>query len=169
MICNWQLTLRIWSFVRKCERKSYEPLATVVERAMTDAKQMGLTPEKTLKKFKAKVTQKKTKWVKHHEEFRKKNQDALAETVDHPMIKLIRDEGHSVGLTDRELEASCLAAGMFLKKVDQQNVPDVVVGPCGDSLKFLKFRGGLHPCVLPSKKYLYILKGRTQVSLMTGN
>lgn len=138
-------------------------MAAVVERAMTDAKQMGLTAEKTHKKPKGKVTKKKTKWVKQHEEFRKKHQDALAETADHPMIKLIRDEGYSVGLTERELEASCLAVGLFLKKVDQQNIPDVVVGPCGDSLRFLKFRAALHPCVLPSKKYLYILKGRTQL------
>lgn len=145
-------------------------MAIVVDRAMADAKQMGLTAEKTQKKTKSKATSsnKKNKWVQQHEDFRKANKDALAKTADHPLIKLIRDEGHSAGLTDREVDASCLAAGMFLQKVDQQKIPEVLVGPCGDSLQFLKFRTGLHPCLLPSKKYVYILKGRTK-ELTTDN
>ena len=75
--------------------------------------------------------------------------------MQHPFSSVIKEQGSGIGLTEREIDASVLALALMGKK---NSLGKLLVAPVGDSLQFMKFRSQVHPCVLPSKKYLY-LKG----------
>lgn len=133
---------------------------------MSDAKKLQpkekggqLTDKRTEKKTKEKATKpisfedkKKApkKWENLHFAFRNKHFSTIKDYQERFAMKLLK--GMEMN-TEGEAEASCLKALLFLKKLDQERVPDVVVAPCGDSLRYLKFKSFLHPCMLPQKKY----------------
>ena len=95
------------------------------------------------------------KWREFHKSFIKKNNISDAD-LKHPLANVIKNQGPDIGLTEREIDASVLGLAFLAKRGP---LKQLYVGPVGDSLRFMKFRTQLHPCLLPSKKYLYLVNG----------
>ena len=92
------------------------------------------------------------KWRDYHANFVK--QHGLSPTdLQHPWTNVLKDQGKGIGLTEREIDASVLSLAQLAKKGP---LGKVLVAPVGDSLQFIKFRSQVHPCLLPSKKFLYL-------------
>lgn len=81
--------------------------------------------------------------------------------MQHPFASVIKEQGSSIGLTEREIDASVLALALLAKKGP---LGKMLVSPVGDSLQFMKFRSQVHPCVLPHKKMLYLSGNKAAVN-----
>ena len=92
------------------------------------------------------------KWRDYHSNFVKQH-DLSPSDLQHPFSSVIKERDKVIGLTEREIDASILALALMAKTAPLKNV---LVAPVGESLQFMKFRSQVRPCVLPSKKYLYL-------------
>ena len=106
---------------------------------------------------------KKPKWMDEHAKFRA-HHGLESGTSGHSVLRLVQESAESLSLSARELDAALLALTKGLQSSRLPLDPQCIVGNVGDSLKFLKFRSVLHPCLLPQKKYLYILNGKCFIS-----
>ena len=102
----------------------------------------------------------KVKWKEYHSNFVKANGLGKSD-LQHPFASIIKEQGGSIGLTEREIDASILAIALMAKKTTLGNL---LIAPVGDSLQFIKFRSQVHPCVLPSKKFLYLTRDKASVN-----
>lgn len=103
----------------------------------------------------------KLKWKDYHSKFVKVNGLGKSD-LEHPFASIIKEQGGSIGLTEREIDASILAIALMAKKTT--SLGSLLVAPVGDSLQFIKFRSQVHPCVLPSKKFLYLTRDKASVN-----
>ena len=114
-----------------------------------------------------KKTKKKCKWQEEHQQFRtSKGIDQLgrkAGQADHPCLKLVREEAPKV-LSEREADAALLRLGVQLSQNSGLTSSTCMVAPIGVSLSRLKFSAACHPCLLPKKKYLYLIDGKLCLS-----
>ena len=109
-------------------------------------------------------------WKKQHAAFKEKWKIADSEMKTRVQKALVQQKD-KLNLTEREVECAILKLALHMRKniknpVDQ----DCLVANIGDSLNYVRFNSTCHPCLLPTKKYLYIFQGHCFTnSNVTGN
>ena len=98
---------------------------------------------------------KKPKWMDEHAKFRA-HHGLESGTSGHSVLRLVQESAESLSLSARELDAALLALAKGLQSSRLPLDPQCIVGNV--------FRSVLHPCLLPQKKYLYILNGKCFIS-----
>ncbi|CAK9074637.1 unnamed protein product [Durusdinium trenchii] len=148
---------KIWQRIFACQKppESLEHILSVGLNAGIEDPRTG--DQKGSKKTKKKISE---KWRDYHSNFVKLNGLGKSD-LEHPFAGVIKEQGGRIGLTEREIDASILAIALMAKKT---TLPKLLVAPVGDSLQFIKFRSQVHPCVLPSKKFVYLTPDKAAVN-----
>ena len=154
---------RVWDFVASCKIDKPDVLA----KFLSDAKFAMLADEMSdaKKKNDKKKVENKNKpkkppvWKKQHAAFKEKWKIADSEMKTRVQKALVQQKD-KLNLTEREVECAILKLALHMRKniknpVDQ----DCLVANIGDSLNYVRFNSTCHPCLLPTKKYLYIFQG----------
>jgi site-specific DNA-cytosine methylase len=165
---------RVWDFVASCKIDKPDVLAKFLSDAkfamladeMSDAKKKN-----DKKKVENKNEPKKPPvWKKQHATFKETWKIADSELKTRVQKALVQQKD-KLNLTEREVECAILKLALHMRKniknpVDQ----DCLVANIGDSLNYVRFNSTCHPCLLPTKKYLYIFQGHCFTnSNVTGN
>ena len=145
----------IWGMVARCQISQPQTLLSLLEGAGVNLKDKHVSAAKQQKK-KAPAKQ-EPKWVKQHAAFKDRFKITEAELSD-KTVALLQNAPEAIEITQRELEAATLRLAVQLRKGKLN--PSCLVANLGDSLSYLRFSSSLHPCVLPSKKYIYLLNGQ---------
>ena len=153
---------KIWSFCDRCQIQMPESLHSLLLRSDLLAQSEKNDERDTQKKSKGKKGKKGTKWKEEHKKFRVNN-GLVDDQLDwHPALKALQQQQQQLNLTERELDASLLALATALKRKGAST--SCFSMPVGDSLHFMKVSTTCHPCLLPQKKYLYIVENKCYVS-----
>ena len=150
---------KIWKLVERCQRPEPQSLQSLLEQAdFQDDESKKKTKSKPKPAMKRPASKKaEPKWVKQHQAFRKKYQITDTE-LRHDAIKMLKKHRESLDVTEREVDASCLRLAIQLRG-GKVNI-SCMVSNVGDSVGYLRWSSSIHPCVLPAKKYLYVLNGQ---------
>lgn len=145
----------IWKFVGRCQSNSPESLETLLLRSgLMDSSNVEAKKRKTLPN----PSTVDSKWKKEHADFREKHHLQSDDNLSDVAKQILLDVGSFVlPLTPREAELSALGV---TKTLLENPGCRVMVGDIGNSIRFCKFRHQVHPCLLPSEKYLYVLNGK---------
>ena len=148
---------QIWSLSARCQMGA-ELLRDLLKRSDLESCQLPDGPGK--KPSTQPPGQKKPgKWVDERKVFRK-NHGLENDPLDwHPALKALKRDGPLLNLSSREQEASLLLLAKLLKEKPGMQTSCLVL-PVGDSLSRMKYSSAWHPCLLPQKKFLYILDNR---------
>lgn len=163
------LTNQIWSFVSKCQVSKVEHLATLLTKhcgILDDAPSLNTVQKR--KKGRPPLAREDRsnvpKWVSEHLAFRKKNGLTSDEDLP-PLARKVIQARSILQLSEREAELGALKLAVALKEPHNDKLleaePRVLVGNIGDSVRYCRFRRSVHPCLLPSKKYLYAFEDNT--------
>ena len=143
----------IWAFVARCQTKVPESLMSLLQKCNLAT---GTCQHASKKQRSDKAGQsdgKASKWVQEHE--RHKQRHGVADMDPHPVVTHFKAQAKDLPLTPREVDAAMLVLSVALRNKKVQ--PECIVGDIGSSVNRILFRSSLHPCVLPQKKYLYIV------------
>eukprot|EP00435_Cladocopium_sp_Y103_P060680 s2528_g22.t1 len=147
---------KIWDLVERCQRRQPQMLQSLLQQA-------GFVADASKKKPKSQLAMKRPaskkndpKWIKQHAAFKKKFKITDAE-LGHEAIKQLKKHPASLDVTEREIDACRLKLAVQLRKGKLD--PSNMVCNVGDSVGYLRWSSSLHPCVLPTKKYLYLVNG----------
>lgn len=158
----------MWALVRRFQLPNPDLLQHFFEKMKIEQDDVGAKKFKAVKDRGAakKPAGKEPKWLGLHERFKKKHglQDS---DLNHPPQKMLKNHQQTLRLTDREVEAVVLRMGLQLRKKALDH--NCMVGNIGDSVNYLRLSSSLHPCVLPSKKYIYFIGERCLVNQNCGN
>ena len=150
----------MWSFVSKCQQGAMEPLGQFL------TKTCGILDPENKPKGKRKGRNHKEstsknvpKWIKEHEKFRETH--GLSDGTLPDISKKILSCAADLNLSPREAELGALQMAVALKKRPEANV---FVGNIGDSVRYCSFKNNVHPCLLPRKKYLYVINSEVAVN-----
>lgn len=166
---------RVWDFVASCKIDKPDVLAKFLSDAkfamladeMSDAKKRKNDKKKVENKNKPK---KPPVWKKQHAAFKEKWKITDSEMKTRVQKALVQQKD-KLNLTEREVECAILKLALHMRKniknpVDQ----DCLVANIGDSLNYVRFNSTCHPCLLPTKKYLYVFQGHCFTNAnVTGN
>lgn len=159
---------RMWALVRRFQLPNPDLLQHFFEKMKIEQDDVGAKKFKAVKDRGAakKPAGKEPKWLGLHERFKKKHglQDS---DLNHPPQKMLKNHQQTLRLTDREVEAVVLRMGLQLRKKALDH--KCMVGNIGDSVNYIRLSSSLHPCVLPSKKYIYFIGERCLVNQNCGN
>lgn len=155
---------KIWSFCDRCQIQMPESLHSLLLRSDLLEQSEKNDERDTQKKSKGKKGKKGTKWIEEHKKFRENNCLVDDQLDWHPALKALQQQQQQqqLNLTERELDASLLALATALKRKGAST--SCFSMPVGDSLHFMKVSTSCHPCLLPKKKYLYIVENKCYVS-----
>lgn len=143
----------MWSFVSKCQRSAVEPLLQfltkscgILDSDKRPKRRKGGHKESSARKH-------VPKWVQEHQKFKEKHGFSYDGALPH-ISKQILACAAELSLSQREAELGALQLAVTLKKH-----PDgkAFVANIGDSLRYCHFKSCVHPCLLPHKKYLYVI------------
>ena len=147
---------KIWNLVERCQLRQPQLLQSLLQQAgfVADASKKKPKSQPAMKRPASK--KKDPKWIKQHGAFKKKFKISDAE-LQHEAIKKLKKHPDGLDETEREIDASCLKLAVQVRKgkLDTSNM----VCNVGDSVGYLRWSSSLHPCVLPTKKYLYVVNG----------
>ena len=164
---------RVWDFVASCKIDKPDVLA----KFLSDAKFAMLADEMSdaKKKNDKKKVENKNKpkkppvWKKQHAAFKEKWKIADSEMKTRVQKALVQQKD-KLNLTEREVECAILKLALHMRKNKNPVDQDCLVANIGDSLNYVRFNSTCHPCLLPTKKYLYIFQGHCFTnSNVTGN
>ena len=88
----------------------------------------------------------------------RKNNKITDIELGHEAVKQLKKHPASLDVTEREVDASSLRLALQLRKGKLDT--SYMVCNVGDSVNYLRWSSSVHPCVLPTKKYLYVLGGQ---------
>jgi len=140
-----------WGFVQRCQTTAPEDLLTVLRRA-------GFFPEDDQAESSENRSTKRSgkqglKWQTDHRKFAEKQE--LTQQDLQPFSAL-REVSH---LTAREADLLVLKAAALCKKKGTSSLQGLYCMAIGESVRRAKLSQS-HPCLLPTKKYIYLLHGK---------
>ena len=146
----------IWKFVSRCQLSTPESLEALLLRSgLLDGDHQA---SKKCKVHCSDTSSHEPKWKKEHEEFRNNHRMESNGKLSDVACQILSDvESSSLPLAPREAELSALLA---TKTMQESPGCQIMVGDIGNSIRFCKFRAQIHPCFLPSEKYLYVINGK---------
>lgn len=150
----------MWSFVSKCQQGSMQPLGQFFTKTCgilePDKKPKGKKKGRNQKESTAKNV---PKWVQEHEKFKEKHglSDGTLPDISKKILSCVAD----LNLSPREAELGALLMAVALKKHPDGHV---FIGNIGDSVRYCSFKSYVYPCLLPRKKYLYVINSEVAVN-----
>ena len=158
----------VWGICARCQSRTPESLYSLLKRS--DLQKACIAEEKNMKQAQGKrKPNKQQKWHTEHDGFR--NRHGLNELGHQPegedfsALRVLRDNMQSdIGLSEREADAALLCLGATLAAKPDLASSKCMVVPVGDSIGRMRFGFTVHPCLLPKKKYLYLVDGKLYVS-----
>lgn len=146
---------QVWSFVQRCQTSQAEDLFTVLNRAGLFSGQEDGQPEEHAPRRPGK---RGFKWQEEHKAF------VQREGLDLEPFAALRDSAREKNLTDREADLLTLKCAFLCKgKVQDEALQGLYAIAIGDSLSRARLCRR-HPCLLPAKKYVYVLNGKIWLS-----
>lgn len=142
---------RAWNFAQKCQIKgsgSSETLWQLLDRHgfFSDENQPA---RQARRQPPAKRPAKDPKWKSEHQDYMKSRPNL---DLNQEHLLRLKELAMEVGLTEREQDM------LLLKAADKVNLQGLLAIAIGDSIGWARLTR-FHPCVLPSKKYCYLLNG----------
>lgn len=150
---------QFWEFMLRCQARPArtENLAQILKDS-SDSAEMPLAKRRRS----TPARRGGQKWKDRHSEFREACQLTVEDTQTAELQDL-RRKLTELALTEREVEAAVLELARLKRARGIEFAAcAALAGNIGDNIGYLKF-SALHPCLLPEKKYLYLLEGEPRV------